>query len=375
MKAVLLSCLAACSFEPRSTSATIDAPPGPPDACVSFSTQLDICAFPGGDDLTLDNRNRFDTDTGTLTDKDGAAIPVTTMPVMLSTGVQVQAVFVRTLTLRANAQLRGVGTRPIAIIASREVVLEAGAVIDVGSGGAGARASCAGGPTAGQADTGGGAGGGGGGFGASGGDGGNGNSDNIISDSQGGTHGSAVAQPAALTGGCPGAAGGDGNDPAGAGGLAGGAIDVIAAKAIRIGSNAGINAGGGGGGGGTHVTSGGGDAGGGGGGSGGMIILEAAQILSTGFVSANGGGGGAGSAGDAAGGPGANAIDAMRAGGGVSGSTVGAGGGTGGGGAMPAGEKTPDYRAGGGGGGGGGVGFIHVVSPDPQLPVISPIAS
>ena len=373
MKAALLLFLAACSFDPGSMGSSSDAPPGPPDACVSFSAQLDICAFPGGDDLTLDNRNRFDTDTGMLTDKDGAAIPVTTMPVTLSTGVQVQAVFVRTLTLRSNAQLRGVGSRPFAIIASREVVLESGAVIDVGSGGAGARTSCAGGPTAGEADTGGGAGGGGGGFGANGGDGGNGNSDNIISDSQGGSHGTAVAQPAGLTGGCPGAAGGDGDDPGGAGGLGGGAIEVIAGTAIQLGTNAGINAGGGGGGGGAHVTS--GDAGGGGGGSGGMIILEAPQIRSAGFVSANGGGGGAGSGGDAAGGPGATAIDAMRATGGVSSSSFGAAGGKGGGGAMPAGEKTTDYQAGGGGGGGGGVGFIHVVSPDPQLPVISPIAS
>ncbi len=250
---------------------------GTPDACVTFSSQLDTCRLSGLSPLTLAGTLTFDTDAGTLKDSGGATIAVTTMP-FSTLGGDVRAIarppscFSRTPTLSA------VGSRGLAIIATDRITLEMGASIDVSAGGAGRRGNCgATGAAAGADDSGGGAGGGGGGFGEAGGKGGNGNSDG--GQSNGGRAGAAASAPAGPTGGCPGAAGGkgSGSNDGGAGGAGGGAVYLVAGSSIALGMMAGINAGGGGGGGGER-ESGFGDAGGGGGGSGGSIFLEAPMI-------------------------------------------------------------------------------------------------
>jgi hypothetical protein len=345
-----------------------------PDACITFSQQLDTCAGSGAD-LTLSGMNVINTDTGILAAQAG---PVAISSALVTTGtnaMEVRAVYVGTLTLAANAQLRATGSRPLAIVARGNVYLLQNAVIDVSSGGAGARATCPGGPTKGEDDTLGAAGGGGGGFGAVGGLGGNGNGDD--GGSIGGNYGVASPLPLGPIGGCAGAIGGVGADPGGDAGLGGGAIYVVSAIEIELLGGAVINAGGGGGGGGKKLQSEYGDAGGGGGGSGGLILLEAPKVRSAGTLAANGGGGGEGSGNGNAGNPGnAGTLDATRANGGANGSPTGTDGGKGGAGVTGAGESPGGADDGGAGGGGGGVGFIRVVSPDHMLgALVSPLAS
>ena len=385
MRAVLALAFAGCGFstpaspglasddQPPTADASADTtPPIPIDGCVSFSTQLDTCAN-GGGDLTLTGTNTINTDTGVFT---SSTVTVTTNVVTTSTnGVMVRVLYVGSLTFVANAQLRAVGSLPLAIVASGKISMATGALIDVSAGGAGAMTSCTGGATKGADNSGGGAGGGGAGYGGAGGKGGNGNSDG--GGSTGGNAGTATTLPTGPRGGCPGASGGMGGDAAGDGGLGGGAIYVVSATQIELLAGAGINAGGAGGGGGKKVNSQYGDAGGGGGGSGGMILLEAPMIRSAGALSANGGGGGEGSGNGMAGVAGnAASLGNARATGGSGGSSTGADGGKGGAGAMVAGDPAANPQAGGGGGGGGGVGFIKVASPDQMLgAMVSPAAS
>jgi hypothetical protein len=334
------------------------------DGCVSFSQQLDTCTAPQGGDLALAGANTFDTDAGTLTGPTGP-ISVTTLQVMFANDVEADVLFVGTLSLAVDANLRATGTRPFAIVATGAVTFGTGAIIDVSVGGAGARTACDP-PSAGQNDNGGAGGGGGGGFGAAGGAGGQGNSDG--GPSAGGAAGAAVARPMGPIGGCPGAHGGTGADPGGAGGLAGGAFDLVSAGAITIANMAGINAGGGGGGGGTQTGSDFGDAGGGGGGAGGLVWLEAPHVHSTGILAANGGGGGEASGNGDAGNPGSpGPFSLARANGGAGNSSSGTDGGKGGAGSNPPGSAPGNPQQGGGGGGGGGVGFVIVVSPDQNL--------
>jgi hypothetical protein len=63
----------------------------------------------------------------------------------------------------------------------------------------------------------------------------------------------------------------------------------------------------------------------------------------------------------------------MGAVGGAGGSAFGADGGLGGSSLLLDGSLGLGPLAGGGGGGGGGIGFVHVVSADPQVGVVSPL--
>lgn len=379
MRAVLaLALTTGCGFStpgtPQVEGQTDDAGPDMPDACATFSQQLDSCAASGAD-LTLSGMNVINTDTGILAAEAGPIAISSRLVTTTTSSIEVRAVAVGTLTLAANAQLRAVGSRPLAIVASGKVYLLQNALIDVSGGGAGARSTCPGGPTKGEDDTLGAAGGGGGGFGAVGGLGGNGNADD--GGSVGGNYGIASALPLGPLGGCAGAIGGVGADPGGDGGLGGGALYIVSASEIELLGGAVINAGGGGGGGGKKLQSQYGDAGGGGGGSGGMILLEAPKVRSAGVLAANGGGGGEGSGNGSAGNPGnPGTLDMTRANGGAGGSPTATDGGKGGAGVMVAGEPPGGPDDGGAGGGGGGVGFIRVVSPDRMLgAMVSPLAN
>ena len=337
------------------------------DACASFAQHLDTCAAPAGPSLQLTGMPVLDTDTRTLVDGDGSPLMMTAMHVTTTTNlVEVMAMFVEDLRLAEGTVLRVTGTRPLAIVATGLVRLEATSVIDVGDGGGGARITCGNAAADGANDNGGAAGGGGGGFGAAGGNGGNGNSDG--GQSAGGAAGPPIPLPEGPLGGCPGGRGGQGQDPGGAGGAGGGAIYIVSADRIELDATAGISAGGGGGGGGVRTSGNFGDAGGGGGGSGGMILLEAPRVRSEGVLAANGGGGGEASGNSQAGRPGMRArLSLTRAPGGAGGSSTGTNGGGGGDRQNPTGEVPSNVQAGGGGGGGGGVGFVRVVSPDQEL--------
>lgn len=381
MRAVLALAIstAACGFSTRGVQqgddqiqgeVEVDAPP----ACVTFSQQLDTCAHTGAD-LTLTGMNVINTDTGILAAAGGPVTITSALVTTTTNAMEVRAVYVGSLMLSANTQLRAVGSRPLALVASGTVYLLQNAMIDVSDGGAGAMPACTLGAAKGQDDTKGAAGGGGGGFGAIGGTGGNGNDD--TGPSIGGAPGIASPLPLGPHGGCPGAIGGVGADPGGDGGLGGGAVYIVSAMEIQLVDGAAINAGGGGGGGGKKLGSQYGDAGGGGGGSGGMILLEAPKVRSAGALAANGGGGGEGSGNGTAGNPGfPGGTTATRANGGSGGTPTGTDGGKGGAGTMMPGEPPGGAQDGGAGGGGGGVGFIRVVSPDRMLgTLISPAAS
>jgi len=341
--------------------------------CKSFATLLDTCGFAFGSDLMLSGMAQYDTTAHALT-VGGVAMPFVYQTLVIG-GVEVDVISAHTVTLAASAKLRGIGTRPLAIVASESITAGLGVEIDVSAGGAGTLATCPNGAAAGMPGTGGAGGGGGGGFGADGGDGGPGDGDGAGPDTPGGGQGHELgAVPAGLRGGCPGAAGGTGLSAGGTAGSGGGALYLVAGNRIELASGVAIHAGGGGGGGGAHIPVVGGDAGGGGGGSGGMIVLEALHITGTGTtIAANGGGGGGGSSGIARGDDGTpGTLTASAAGGGAGGMNA-ASGGAGGSGNVPAGQKPPGgVPAAGGGGGGGGVGIIRILSNDTDLGVISP---
>lgn len=256
-------------------------------------------------------------------------------------------------TVRIDGTLRGVGPRPLVVLASDTLVIGATGVIDVasraGSNGAGANsAACVAGdlPVAGD-------GGPGGTFGGRGGAGG----DQGVA---GGPTSAPVGAVTSLRGGCPGASG---NGTAGVGGAGGGAVYLIAATSISVGNT--ITASGAGGRGGPGNGS-----GGGGGGSGGMIGLDAPSIvlLSGAEVFANGGGGGAGNASA----DGADASNPTAAAIGGRGSS--ADGGDGSVGTVPDGAAgTSSTQAGGGGGGGAGV--IRVFPAQSLVGTVSPPAA
>ncbi|MGE0402172.1 MAG: hypothetical protein AB7T06_36055 [Kofleriaceae bacterium] len=333
--------------------------------CTTFSTFIDTCDLPRGSSLDLTGMHTFDTDQGVLTDAIGTVIPVKTATINLANNaIDVQAIFVDELSL--DGTLRGVGTRPFAIIATGDVELVGTSLIEVGMGGAGAQTACANPAKDGEPDSTGAGGGGGGALGADGGHGGDGDSDG--DGSAGAEGGVAIAAPSAIIGGCSGGRGGDADpDIGGAGGAGGGAVFVASATRISIGAAAGINAGGAGGQGGNKDSD--GDAGGGGGGSGGTILLEAPRVRNDGTLSANGGGGGEGSDdGGSSGDPGDDAIlGTASAVGGDGKSSGGAGGAFGGNSTNPSGGPKPSKRPGGGGGGGGSIGFIRVVAGEMDI--------
>jgi len=359
-----------CGFR-SGAGESVDAAPAP-DGCTSFSSQLDTCPLSLTMDLELNGSVIYDTSLHVLT-VNGVALPVTSLT-LATQASDVDALLVHDLHVVEGTTVRAVGALPFAIVASGSVTIDDDAMIDVGAGGAGARTTCDGLATAGAASGNGAGGGGGGGFGANGGDGGVGNSD-LGAPAAGGHKSLAVAaMPAGPLGGCPGASGGKGDVMGGAGGLAGGALYIVAATSITLGPRATLTAGGGGGGGGGHGNAA-GDDGGGGGGSGGLIFVEAPQLLATqGVIVANGGGGGEGSSEESGGAAGTNgALSTSRAAGGAGSSANGADGGLGGSSLAGEGSVGGGGKPGGGGGGGGGIGFVHLVSADPQIGVVSPL--
>lgn len=310
--------------------------------------------------------------TGVL-EKDGSAIMT-----LATTGSSPRILSLEGLTVEGSASLRITGAEPLIIgvhgnatITGRLDVSAQQAQSGPGGG------SCAGG-------TGGngkasperwsaGGGGAGGAFGSIGAAGGTGDVEPTFPKTPGGpemaAEGEAMLVP--LRGGCRGGAGGE-EDPSctsqgtpGAGGGAGGAIQVSVRNTFAIADGAQIAANGGGGRKGVNGTFGGGShvgVGGGGGGSGGAILLEGATVTIAGnaFLCANGGGGGGGTHNnDGAIEDGSEGACAVAAAGGGNGET-----GDGGPGGFR--DANPGPGTGGtrqddgGGGGGGGVGRIRV---------------
>ncbi len=369
MRSVLLSLLAGCSFNPSTSGGDALNPPSegqpPTDACVTFSSEVDTCVLPPGTPLTLGGTLTFDTDTGGLTGANGA-VDVKTLTLTSADGVAIEAILATTLTFEPATELRAVGSRPFAIVATGAIAIGTGVVLDVSAGGAGARTVCADGAAPGGDRDGGAAGGGGGGFGGRGGRGGTGNTDGTASESGAGGGGVQSAHP---LGGCPGGDGGDdNNDTGGAAGAGGGAIYLVSAQSISLAGESVIDAGGAGGRGGRQSGVFFGDAGGAGGGSGGMILLDAPTITSAGILAANGGGGGEGSGNQQPGNPGlAGERSTARAVGGSGRSSTGSDGGSGGARLDAAGTTVVTAASGGAGGGGGGAGIIRIVSAAPEL--------
>jgi hypothetical protein len=197
--------------------------------------------------------------------------------------------------LSSTSLLRAEGHKPLVLLSTSSIVIEAAAIVDAssnaGQAGAGADPQSMCKDTAGMEDF---SGGFGGSFGGKGGtgepnDGGPKVADDPLS-----------APPSTLRGGCPGGRGGTrpvaGGIP-GAGGRGGGAVALIAGEMIQLDGS--INASGAGGIGGGKGASGALRSGAGGGGSGGMIVLDAPTIArgANGSLFANGGGGGQGGAG------------------------------------------------------------------------------
>jgi hypothetical protein len=271
------------------------------------------------------------------------------------------------LTLTSNAVLRAHGARPLVLLSTGTINLQAAAIIDVSSmhagpdriGAGGNALTCrAGTPPIGP----------GGGYGGSfQGQGGHGKP---VGTATGGLPASGMpAPPPSLRGGCPGGAG-NGSAPGssdGAGGAGGGAVALVAANDIDLGGT--INASGAGGQGGGSPPVGGG--GGGGGGSGGMIVLDAPMIVPghDALLFANGGGGGGGTGGMITGAPGSESPEPGRSGGrGETRGPNGAGAEGSSGDVLNGGDaidNVNDLGIGGGGGGGGGAGFIHAPGFDP----------
>jgi hypothetical protein len=364
-----------CGFSTKSPAADGDAsiPDSPePDACTTFSTQLDTCALTLVDDITLAvGAYTYNTSTGELR-LNGVVVPTRLRHMTLAThGGDVDAILVRNLHVPALTTFHAQGLLPLAIIASESITLDMNASIDVNDGGAGALSACSTQAKAGGNDPGGGGGGGGGGYSETGGNGSKGNAEATLA----GLGASSITLPAGPQGGCFGAKGGDGNQggDGGAGGAGGGALYLAAGSRIDLGTQAALLASGGGGHGGKE-GSGLGDGGGGGGGSGGMIWLEAATVTTTqGVIAANGGGGGEGSSDTMPGNDGQpGSRSTSRATGGTGGADDGTDGGRGGSFESLTGENVTTSLAAGGGGGGGGVGYVVIVAANSQLGTVSP---
>jgi hypothetical protein len=278
-----------------------------------------------------------------------------------------------------------VGAKPLVIAvwstATIDGTIDAGSHRGVRTGGGAQPTTCEPtAPTAGMVAlvTGGSGGGGGGAFQGNGGDGGTG--DLGGTPTTGGTHGTSVATPSVVRGGCAGAISGE----AGPGALApstattfssfgrgGGAVRVVAFTSITL---DGVMLAGGGGGDGAAQGS---ACGGGGGGSGGYLGLEAPTVTlaNSAVLAANGGGGGGSGPFAGLGNPGNDAsANATPAPGGAG---VGACGHAGSPGAAAAvleggGPVAPDNCGGSGGGGGAGYILVHAPTFDAGTAVVSP---
>lgn len=312
-------------------AATIDAPPG--TVCYGSFGMVCLASAPTGQMVI---------ETDLLVDTGASPLCATTV-----TGTTIDACVIATGSITVNADIVAFGARPLVLLAPGQIVVNGGGKIDVSSHasvrGAGALTSCVGGilPT-------GGGGGAGGSFFLLGGTGGN-----------GGAGSGGVANPAALLlslrGGCPGMHGG--KNVGGAGGLGGGAVQLIS-NAITINNLVAAN---GAGGLGAEV----GDAGGGGGGSGGAIVFDTMNLTinGAGRVTAQGGSGAEGSSMGADGTDGKDPATGVAAPGG-DGSSSGGGGGNGGVSVTTQAEGGHNGGAGAGGGGaGGGAGFVRTTDP------------
>jgi len=325
---------------------------GPPDASarcfgsffkVCFTTLADVPKVPV---ILTDAATEIDTDASTLCDQHNDQ--QSDYCVVAAAG----------FTLPATRSIRGYGSKPLVLLSTTTMTLEATSTIDVSSNhtvgpqarGAGGNSSlCTSGASPELA---------GGGYGGSfGGKGGDGERLAGAAAPSGVAAAALISPPTQLRGGC---SGGNGDASGGVGGSGGGAVALIAGTSIQLDGK--INASGAGGHGGPATQS-----GGGGGGSGGMIVLDAPIITATGPLFANGGGGGQGGTGGGmpvGGDDGGESSAPLTAGpAGNNGTTDGGSGGAGsfgtskltgfnaGGGAVS--------NGGGGGGGGGGAGFIR----------------
>ncbi len=293
--------------------------------------------------------------------------------------LEVAILHVNDFSIADGVEVRLIGERPIVIIAGGDVAIEG--LLDAaargaqpgpggyGPGAMGGMGAGAAGTHEGICDTGG----GGAGHAGPGADGGSSSgcgSQGV--DIQGGSGGEAYGDyddlsSSVLRGGSAGGVGGPGCSSVRAG-AGGGAVQVYALGAIRIGNDAGdggINAGGGGGEGGVFCPDGTGRGGGSGGGSGGVIFLQAVSIDVRGMLAANGGGGGGGGAwnrfGTANGGDAQLSTEAASGGLGAGGA-FGTDGGSGGTDEPPtsgsSGDETSIYNTGGGGGAAGHIVFF-----------------
>jgi hypothetical protein len=311
-------------------------------------------------DWTIDANTLIDTTTATS----DLLLPV---GVTLGVGVQdggAEIVILRVGSLKVNAgwTLSAKGTRPFAILAKKDVILDG--AIDVGargftagpggrSGGsgmgAGALAKRDDGTGSGYDDSGA----GGGSFGTAGGVGGK------AGKLAGGAAGAVYPIGDQLTGGGSGGLAANCTNQPGAGG---GALLLYSKTKIKLNATGTIDAGGGGGEGGIMACLGGSGAGAGGG-AGGAIWLHARTIEGDGVLAANGGGGGGASyinvSNGGPGGDGKPSISMVAMGGTKANNNEATAGGNGAmGGTGP--SMVPDLARGNGGGGGGGLGRIVV---------------
>jgi len=244
------------------------------------------------------------------------------------------------------------GPRPLVLLASDTITVQAGATLDVSSHrepartGPGANATACNASGDGTPDFNGCGGGAGGSFGDTGGKGGDGDSG-----AAGGQAGAKAATVDILRGGCPG--GGGGGTTGGTAGAGGGAVALLAGTSILVSGT--INASGAAGDGAAGFSDGGGGAG-----SGGMIVLDAPTLFGGGTLIANGGGGGEGASNN----PGSPGLEPdptmpLSAAPGGSGNTNAGNGGDGAAGTTTTGQSGSDGTSNdGGGGGGGGAGYV-----------------
>jgi hypothetical protein len=212
-----------------------------------------------------------------------------------------------------------------------------------------------------------------------------------IAQGAGGTAGASIGNPtlsplvAGATGGRNGAP--TASNRVAAGGLGGGALQLVACHTFTLGASALVDASGSGGEGGPGATSLLAPGGGGGGGSGGGVLIEAASVSIGGSVGANGGAGGGGGLHGST--PATTGLSGAPGADGSPGTTVAVGGdgpaesGAGGAGGVlaiaPAVGEAPAVSTGAGGGGGGAVGRIRINVRSGATPAItgsvSPAAS
>lgn len=360
----VLASLAACGFEgtgPAPGSPSGDGSDGPDgsDGIRCDFEYLSVCGLTAGPDRSYTGNVTLDTSN-----------PQTcTHVVAQPAGPEVCVIYAPSITIASGATVRGLGTRPLALVSRGDIIINGTLSVgsrSQGSGseqiGAGALShTCPAPARTPVANSQGGGGGAGATFRGAGGAGGKGNNTHL-----GGLASTAMPAPTILHGGCRGQNGGDGTQAqgGGAGGPPGGSLLLAAHGAIRLaGAGSRVAAGGGSGRGGRFYG------GGGGAGSGGLIVLEASQVVNEGAVRAQGGGGGQASyhvgipGGPVPGGDGEDAGDnTMRAdGAGLDDFAC-----TGGDGSTDStleGQGAEDGFAGagaGGGGGGGGAGFVIV---------------